>query len=284
MNIFGLHTFAIAPIWNLDLIEPQMERLKGLGIGLLEIPLLRPEEIDTKRTRAFAERWNVELIPSLGLPASLDVVARPDEALAFLEPAFGVCEAVRSAALGGVTYGTIGKTSGRAPTADEIDGMCRFLARAAKVAKAHGLKLGIEPCNRYETHLINRGIDAARIIERVGADNIFIHLDTYHMHIEEESFAAGFKAAAPYLGYVHVSEANRGVPGRGMLNWAACMKAMADIGYTGPITLESMNHVDVDIAGGLAVWRPVAENPDDVIGIGLPFLREEARKAGLQLG
>ncbi|TSE09195.1 sugar phosphate isomerase/epimerase [Mesorhizobium intechi] len=284
MNTFGLHTFAIAPVWDLDLIEPQMERLKGLGIGLLEIPLLRPEEIDTRRTRAFAERWNVELIPSLGLPASLDVGARPDEALAFLEPAFGVCEAVRSQALGGVTYGTIGKTSGRAPTEGEIDGMCRFLVRAAKAAKAHGLKLGIEPCNRYETHLINRGIDAARIIERVGADNIFIHLDTYHMHIEEESFEAGFRAAAPYLGYVHVSEANRGVPGRGMLDWAACMKAIADIGYTGAITLESMNHVDADIAGGLAVWRPVAENPDDVIGVGLPFLREAARKAGLQLG
>jgi len=284
MNVFGLHTFAIAPVWDLDLIEPQMERLKGLGIGLLEIPLLRPEEIDTKRTRAFAERWNVELIPSLGLPASLDVAARPDEALAFLEPAFGVCEAVGSAALGGVTYGTIGKTSGRAPTTQEIDGMCRFLARAANAAKAHGLKLGIEPCNRYETHLINRGIDAAKIIERVGADNIFIHLDTYHMHIEEESFEAGFRAAAPYLGYVHVSEANRGVPGRGMLNWAACMKAIAAIGYTGAITLESMNHVDVDIAGGLAVWRPVADNPDDVIGVGLPFLREEARKAGLRLG
>lgn len=101
MNILGLHTFAIAPVWDLDLIEPRMERLKGLGIGLLEIPLLRPEEIDTRRTRAFAERWNVELVPSLGLPASLDVVARPDEALAFLEPAFGVCKAVGGKALGG---------------------------------------------------------------------------------------------------------------------------------------------------------------------------------------
>jgi D-psicose/D-tagatose/L-ribulose 3-epimerase len=62
------------------------------------------------------------------------------------------------------------------------------------------------------------------------------------------------------------------------------MKAIADIGYQGAITLESMNHVDVDIAGGLAVWRPVAEDPRDVIEVGLPFLREEARKAGLTLG
>ncbi|TGQ37362.1 sugar phosphate isomerase/epimerase family protein [Mesorhizobium sp. M00.F.Ca.ET.216.01.1.1] len=284
MNTFGLHTFAIAPVWDLARIEPQMDRLKELGIGLMEIPLLRPEEIDIKRTRGFAIHYGVELIPSLGLPRALDVVERPDEALDFLQPAFKVCNEVGSEALGGVTYGTIGKTTGRAPTKQEIDGMCRFLERAAKAAKSRGLKLGIEPCNRYETHLINRGIDAAKIIERVGADNIFIHLDTYHMHIEEESFASGFEAAAPYLGYVHVSEANRGVPGRGMLNWRACMKAIADIGYRGAITLESMNHVDVDIAGGLAVWRPVAEDPRDVIEVGLPFLREEARKAGLTLG
>ncbi len=284
MNTFGLHTFAIAPVWDLSRIEPQMDRLKEYGIGLLEIPLLRPEEIDTKRTRAFGSRYGVELVPSLGLPRSLDIVENPGDGLDFLEPAFRVCAEVGSFGLGGVTYGTIGKTTGRAPTRKEIDGVCRFLDRAAKLARSHGLKLGIEPCNRYETHLINTGKDAAKIIERVGAENIFIHLDTYHMHIEEESFAAGFAAAAPYLGYVHVSEANRGVPGRGMLDWAACMKAIAEIDYRGAITLESMNHVDVDIAGGLAVWKPVAERPDDVIEVGLPFLRDAARQAGLTLG
>ena len=65
-----------------------------------------------------------------------------------------------------------------------------------------------------------------------------------------------------------------------MLNWPAAMKAIAEIGYKGAITLESMNHVDVDIAGGLAVWRPVAERPDDVIDIGLPFLREQREDRG----
>jgi len=284
MNLLGLHTFAIAPVWDLKRIEPQVERLLEYGVGLFEIPLLRPEEIDTRRTRSFGSRRGVDLVPSLGLPRALDIVERPQEGLDFLEPAFRVCAEVGSFGLGGVTYGTIGKTTGRAPTQKEIDGVCRFLERAAKRARGHGLKLGIEPCNRYETHLVNRGKDAARIIERVGADNIFIHLDTYHMHIEEESFAAGFEAAAPYLGYVHVSEANRGVPGRGMLNWSAAFKALADIGYGGPITLESMNHVDVDIGGGLAVWRPVAERPDDVIEEGLPFLRDRAREAGIVLG
>lgn len=284
MNVFGLHTFVLAPAWNLDRIEPRVEELREHGIGLFEIPLLRPGEIDTRRSRAFAGRWGVELFCSLALPRALDVVERPDEGLDFLAPAFKVCAEVGSFGLGGVTYGTVGRTTGRGATAREIDGVCRFLERAAKLAKTYGLKLGIEPCNRYETHLVNRGRDAAVIIERVGAENIFIHLDTYHMHIEEESFAAGFEAAAPYLGYVQVSEANRGVPGQGMLDWPAAMKAIAEIGYKGAIALEAMNHVDVDIAGGVAVWRPVAERPDDVIEVGLPFLKDEAKKAGITLG
>jgi D-psicose/D-tagatose/L-ribulose 3-epimerase len=284
MNTFGLHTFAIAPVWDLARIEPQMDRLREYGIGLLEIPLLRPAELDTRRARAFGNHYGVELVPSLGLPAALDIVERPQEGLDFLEPALRACADIGAFGLGGVTYGTIGKTTKRPRTQKELDGMCRFLERAAKLAKGHGVKIGIEPCNRYETHLINTGRDAAKVIERVGADNIFIHLDTYHMHIEEENFATGFADAAPYLGYVHVSEANRGVPGRGMLNWNAAFKAMDDIGYQGAITLESMNHVDVDIAGGLAVWRPVAERPQDVIEVGLPFLRDVAKKHGVTLG
>lgn len=284
MNALGLHTFAIAPVWDVALIEADMERIRHHGVGLFEIPLLRPEEIDVAETLAFSQRHGVEVVCSLGLPGWADVVDRPDEVLAFLTPAFEITRAVGSASLSGVTYGTIGRTTGSAPSERELDGMCRFLDRAAKQAAAHGLKLGIEPCNRYETHLMNRGSDAVAIIERVGADNIFIHLDTYHMHLEEESFEAGFEAAAPYLGYVHVSEANRGVPGRGQINWDAAFAAIARIGYDGPLTLESMNHVDRDIARGLAIWRPVAGNPDDVIDAGLPFLRQTAERAGLQLG
>ena len=264
-------------------IEPQIDRLKEYGIGLLEIPLLRPEEIDTKRRAPSPTAWRRALC-SLGLPRTLDVVERPTKRSTSWRRPSG--SAPRSAARGWAASPTArsARPPGAARRKKEIDGICRFLERAAKQAKGYGLKLGIEPCNRYETHLINRGIDAAKIIERVGADNIFIHLDTYHMHIEEESFAAGFKAAAPYLGYVHVSEANRGVPGAACSTGRPAMKAIAEIGYKGAITLESMNHVDADIAGGLAVWRPVAERPDDVIEVGLPFLREQAKAAGITLG
>lgn len=278
MPKLGLHTFAAAPSWDVHIFRREADRLRGHRVSVLEVPLLRPEEIDVAATCAFAQEEGFELVCSLGLPERLDVVADPDTALAFLAPALDVTQSLGAPALSGVTYGTIGQTT-RAPRTDaERVGIVRFLARAAKAAADRGLRLGIEPCNRYETHLMNTAADAADICEAVGANNLFLHLDTYHMHIEEASFADAFATAAPHLGYVHLSESNRGTPGSGMLDWDA---ALAAIGYDGAMTLESMNYVDPDIAAGLAVWKPVAVRPEDVIDRGLPFLHDRAAAAGL---
>ena len=283
MARLGLHTFAAAPVWDVAAMRAILPRLRDNRVRALEIPLLRPEEIDVEATRAFFAETGMEPVCSLGLPAHLDVVADPEPALAFLEPAFRVTSAVGAAALSGVTYGVIGRTSG-APVSDaERTGICRFLERAARAAAGHGLRLGIEPCNRYETHLMNTGAQAAAVCDAVGAENLFIHLDTYHMNIEEVSFARGFADCGPHLGYVHLSESHRGVPGQGMVDWDAAFAALAAVGFDGIATLESMNHVDPDIASGLAIWRPVADPADAVIDRGLPFLHEAAARAGFRL-
>lgn len=282
MARLGLHTFAAAPRWDVAAMRALLPKLAAHRVRVLEIPLLRPEEIDIAATRAFCAETGIEPVCSLGLPAHLDVIADPEPGLAFLKPAFEVTREVGAAALSGVTYGTIGRISGQPMTEDEFSGMCRFLDRAARLARDHGLRLGIEPCNRYETHLMNTGADGRRVCEAVGAENLFIHLDTYHMNIEELSFAQGFGACGAHLGYVHLSESNRGAPGRGMVDWDAAFSALAAIGYDGIATLESMNQVHPDIASALAIWRPVSDPPEDVIDKGLPFLHERAERAGFR--
>jgi len=279
----GLHTFAAAPVWDVGVMRALLPKLGHHKVRALEIPLLRPEEIDIDATRAFFEETGLEPVCSLGLPAGLDVIADPQAGLDFLRPAFEVTRAVGAFALSGVTYGTIGRTTGAAPSDDELTGTCRFLEQAARLAATFQLRLGIEPCNRYETHLMNTGAQARQMCETVGADNLFIHLDTYHMNIEEASFADGFAACGHWLGYVHLSESNRGVPGRGTIAWDDVFRALAGTGFGGIVTLESMNHVDPDIASGLAIWRPVAEPADDVIDAGLPFLHEQSSAAGFRL-
>ncbi|MEP0521034.1 MAG: sugar phosphate isomerase/epimerase family protein [Hyphomicrobiales bacterium] len=276
MAKLGLHTFAAASKWDVSEMERLLPKLQQQKVRVLEIPLLDPTEIDIEPARRFLEAANIEPVCSLGLPENIDVISDPETGLTFLEPAFEVTNALGSASLSGVTYGTIGKISGAPRTQAEFDGTAKFIEKAAKAARKHGLKLGIEPCNRYETHIMNTGHDGRSYCEAVGLDNVFIHLDTYHMNIEERSMASGFRDCGEFLGYVHLSESNRAAPGSGCVNWEAVFSALAEIKFDGTLTLESMNHVHPAIASALAIWRPVEEQPDNVIDKGLPYLHSVA--------
>lgn len=283
MPRLGLHGLAFTPLWNPAEADRLLPPITAHGVTVIETPLLDPKNYDSVGTRRAAERNGVEIVCSLGLPAEIDILRNPGDAVDYLGFALQVARDAGAGALSGVTYGTIGKTSGAPVTVAESDAICRLVDRVAQKARDLNMRLGLEPCNRYETHLLNTARQTAEIIERVGAPNVFIHLDTYHMNIEEAGMAEGFAEAGEHLGYVHLSESNRGVPGRGTLDWAGTFKGLADVDFEGTMTLESFVYLAPEIASGLAVWRPVAERPEDVIEVGLPFLKEQAEAAGLRL-
>lgn len=283
MARLGLHSLAITPLWTPADAERLLPPLTQHGVSMLEIPLLDLSGFDAVGTRRAVERHNMEPICSLGLPDSLDVMSQGDVAADYLAKALQVAREAGAEALSGVTYGSIGKRSGAPRTEAEIDAICRLIDKTARAARALSMRVGIEPCNRYETHLLNTAKQSAALIERIGAENVFIHMDTYHMNIEEVSMAAGFADAGDHLGYVHLSESNRGVPGQGTIDWVGTFEGLKSVGYDGVMSLESFVYLAPEIASGLAVWRPVAERPEDVIEIGLPFLRDQAHAAGIAL-
>jgi D-psicose/D-tagatose/L-ribulose 3-epimerase len=281
MPRLGLHGLAFTPLWNPAEADRLLPPITAHGVSVIETPLLDPANYDSVGTRRAAERNGVEIVCSLGLPNEMDVMTKGSEVADYLAFALKVARDAGAGALSGVTYGSIGKRSGKPVNTAELDAIARLIDRAAKAARDLNMRLGIEPCNRYETHLLNTARQSAELIERVGADNVFIHLDTYHMNIEEVSMAEGFADAGRHLGYVHLSESNRGVPGRGTLDWKGTFEGLKTIDYDGIMTLESFVYLAPEIASGLAVWRPVTERPQDVIDIGLPFLVEKAREARL---
>lgn len=283
MPRLGLHGLAFTPLWNPAEADRLLPPITAHGVTVIETPLLDPRNYDSIGTRRAAERNRVEIVCSLGLPNEMDVMTKGAEVADYLAFALKVARDAGAGALSGVTYGSIGKRSGQPVTEAELDAIARLIDRVSKTARELNMRLGIEPCNRYETHLLNTARQAAELIERVGADNVFIHLDTYHMNIEEVSMAEGFADAGEHLGYVHLSESNRGVPGRGTLDWKGTFEGLKAVDYDGMMTLESFVYLAPEIASGLAVWRPVAERPADVIEVGLPFLTKGAREAGLSL-
>ena len=283
MTQLGVHSLAFTPLWDPAEADQLLARIHELGATLIEVPLLDPERFDSEGTRRAIERHGLQVVCSLGLPSEMNVTTDTDTVVAFLDRVVRAAHEAGSESLSGVTYGTIGKTSGAPPTQAELDAICHLVERVAKTAQGLGMRLGLEPCNRYETHLLNTAAQTAAIIERTGAENAFIHLDTYHMNIEERSMRDGFADAGRHLGYVDLSESNRGIPGRGTIDWDETFAGLKDIGYDGAMTLESFVYVAPEIAAGLAVWRPVAETPSDVLEVGLPFLVERAQYAGLEI-
>lgn len=281
MKGFGVHTSLWAMEWTREGAERAVAEASRYPLDFIEIALLDPPSVDAAHTRALLEAAELTAVCSLGLPEAAWASVRPDAAIEFLRVAIDKTAEIGCAALSGVTYGGIGERSGKPPTETERDNVARALQAAARHARARGIALGIEPVNRYENHILNTGWQAAEMIERVGADNVFIHLDTYHMNIEEKGAANGILAAREHLRYIHLSESDRGVPGAGTCDWDEIFAALAAIGFNGGMAMESFINLPPQIASGLSVWRPVADSAEQVMAEGFPFLRNKARQYGL---
>ncbi|HWG06902.1 MAG TPA: sugar phosphate isomerase/epimerase family protein [Beijerinckiaceae bacterium] len=278
MQGFGVHTSMWASNWDRAAAERAIAAAVHYEMDFIEIPLLDAPAVDAAHTRALLEKHDLGAVCSLGLPQAVWPSHNPQGAIDYLKVAIDKAADLGAQALSGVTYGGIGERSGAPPTETEYDNVARALGPAAKHAKSRGLLLGIEPVNRYETHLINTGWQAVEMIERVGADNIFVHLDTYHMNIEEKGAANGILDARKYLKYIHLSESDRGTPGSGTCDWDEVFAALAAIGFKGGLAMESFINMPPEIAYGLSVWRPVAKDEAEVMDNGLPFLRNKAKQ------
>jgi D-psicose/D-tagatose/L-ribulose 3-epimerase len=255
-----------------------VEQAVRYKMDFLEIALLDPPSVDAAHSRNLLERNNMPAVCSLGLPENAWPSRHPQNAVDFLKTALDKTAQMGCLALTGVVYGGIGERTGNPPTEQELDNVAKALSEAASYAAKRGVGLGIEPVNRYETHLLNTGWQAVEMIERIGAQNIFVHLDTYHMNIEEKGFGNGILDGREHLRYIHLSESDRGTPGEGTCNWDEIFATLAAIGYKGGLAMESFINMPPEIAHGLSVWRPVAQDEAEVMGKGLPFLRNKAEQ------
>lgn len=278
MQGFGVHTSMWSMNWDRAGAERAVAAAAGYGVDFIEIPMLNAPAIDAAHTRALLDKHGLKAICSLGLPQKNWASVNPEGAIEHLKIAIDKSAEMGCLALSGVTFGGIGERTGVPPTQKEYDNIAKALGAAAKHAKARGILFGIEPVNRYENHLINTGWQAVEMIERVGSDNIFVHLDTYHMNIEEKGAANGILDARKYLKYIHLSESDRGTPGCGTVDWDEIFAALAAIEFKGGLAMESFINMMPELAHALSVWRPVARDEQEVMSAGLPFLRNKARQ------
>jgi D-psicose/D-tagatose/L-ribulose 3-epimerase len=140
------------------------------------------------------------------------------------------------------------------------------IRRLAAKAAASGISVGLEYVNRYESNLLNTAAQTVEYIGEVGAPNVVVHLDSYHMNIEEANFRDPVFDSGDRLGYVHIGENHRGYLGQGHVNFPELFGALAEVGYDGVITFESFSSevVDEDLSRILRIWRDMWTNGMDL--------------------
>lgn len=280
-NRFGMHASLWAPSWTPATAEQAIPEAKALGLDVLEIALMTPADIDAPHSRKLFEKHGVEPTASVCLPHDARAEVNPEAAIAFLTPVLDKAHELGCDFLGGVVYSELGWKSGKPPTDAEYANMVKALKPIARRARDYDMRIGIETCNRYETHLLNTAEQALKFLEKLDEPNVTIHLDTYHMNIEEKGAGGGILKAGAHCSYIHLSESDRGVPGTGTIDWDATFRALARVGFKGDMVMESFVTLPPEIASALCVWRSVAKDRQEVLEKGAAFLKSFAAVHGL---
>ena len=276
MTLFGAHAFIWAGDWTPEAAERVTSGVADAGLDFVEIPLLRPNDMDAARTRKLLHQYGIGCTCSLGLPEEAHLPFYPEKAEEFLKQAVDLTADLGSTALSGAIYTNLGTLTGEPPSEEELDTVARVLKRVARYAADRDLQLGIEAVNRYESHLINLAEQLTDVLNTIDEPNVFAHLDTYHMNIEEKGFYEPIVKLGDKLKYIHLSESDRGTPGTGNVHWNEVFRGLHDIGYEGHLVMESFAAINKDIAGATAIWRDVVGDPESLIQGGLSFLRDKA--------
>ena len=278
---YAVHAYAWTSSWSNDDLDI-LEHARSFGLDAVEIPLMEPDLVDAAAIRERAEAVGIGLCTSVVMPEHADPTGDDEpvreEAVAFLRRCSELTAAMGAEVLGGVTYAAHGRMLSERPTRVHMERSAEVLRQAARDAAALGVTLGIEPCNRYEVFLVNTAAQAVELAEMVGEDNVGIHLDAYHMNIEEEDFETPVRLAGDRLVHFHLSESHRGVPGRGVVDWAAVMRGLHAIGYDGLVGLESFEEMSPAMRSATCIWRDLAPGSDELVREGLAFLEQVRRE------
>jgi D-psicose/D-tagatose/L-ribulose 3-epimerase len=250
-------------------VEYAIAKTTETGFDLLELSLHDSLNLDVDAARAQLTAAGLQVACSRGLAFDADVSSEDPAVVErgekLLHYSLEITAKLGGTHFTGALYSALGKYNRPLSDAGRRN-VVTVLTGLAQEASRRDMTLGLEICNRYETNVINTAHDALVLADDIGEDNVLIHLDTYHMNIEENDFVRPVLEVGDRLGYVHIGENHRGYLGSGHLDFTSFFHALTDIGYTGPITFESFSSavVAAGLSNDLAIWRNLWDNGEDL--------------------
>jgi D-psicose/D-tagatose/L-ribulose 3-epimerase len=277
---FGVNTWVWTAPLSTEMLEELVPKVAGAGFGLIEFPLEGIGDFDYDRARELTEEFGLDVSCCVAMGPDRDLV-HPDEAIrangmAYVKQAIEVTKQVGGTNLVGPIYSAVGRKWKTTPEerANDVDTLIPALKELAAYAAEHGVVLGVEPLNRFETSFINTHEQVIEVIDRVDHANCGVMLDTFHMNIEEKELGEAITKTGKRLVHLHACENDRGAPGSGNVTWENVAAALKAIDFDGPVVIESFTADVESIAEAAAIWRKLAPSQDQLATDGLSFLEE----------
>lgn len=284
MNKLGVHALVWEAGWSRDECARAIVNSAEVGYDFIEAPALDPSLIDPEFTRRQLEKNGIGINFSLGLDFETDISSGDKEkgrrGKERLEQAIAVCRDCGGEYIGGILHSAFGKYS-EPTTAAGVAQSVDILREVAETAAKSNITLVLEVVNRYESNVLNTAAQAVEMCKRIGMPNVKVHLDVYHMNIEESDIQAAILETGDYLGYFHTGDSHRGYMGSGTIDLTGVFRALVRSGYQGPITFESFSSrvVGQPLEGILGIWRNLWDDGRDLAEHALMYTKAQLKAA-----
>ncbi len=267
-------------LWTNHVTEahlPIIENIKEIGYEGIEIPL---GDGDVKHYTNLHKN-----ISNLGLACTCVTslvedsnIASPDATirqagLDHIKWAIDIAVALNAKVITGPFHSAFAYFTGVPPTLDEKKWSIEYLQLAGEYAAQAGIQLAPEALNRFECYLINTMADMKAHLDQVNHPNVGAIYDTHHANIEEKSQREAILTIQPYLNHVHISENDRGTPGKGQINWSEVFTALKEVNYDGWVTIEAFSRAIPEFSNAINVWREFS-HADDICKEGYALVKQ----------
>lgn len=283
-NKLGVHALLFTDDWTAANAKLACDSAAKIGFDLIEVLVFDPATLDVAMTKQAAADAGVGLRLGMALGPQADISSSEKDIAAA-----GVADVIRCLEIAnelevpgvsGITYAAFNAYGAR-QTLAQYDQVVAAFVDLDKRASELGVQLGIEPVNRYESFMVQTLDQASQLIRDSGAKNCFVHMDTFHMNIEEGNIPAAIARNAQHLGYCHVAENNRGLLGAGSFDFTAYFRALVQAEYVGDIVVESFSPAVLsdDIVGAVSLWREPWTSSEIAAKSALNFMSNQIAKA-----
>ena len=275
---FGINTFLFTSPFTNDSTK-LFKTFKKWGFETVEIPVEDLSHIDPAHVKEELDKHGLacgSVCACMGPGRDLRGTREEQKtAMDYCKALIDQMVVLNCPSLIGPVYSVVGKADAVEPAQQKQEWalVVENLKQLAKYAEARGKQICIEPLNRFETDFLNTCDKGLKLIKAVGSKAVKLHLDTFHMNIEEKNQGWAIRKAGKLLGHFHACGSDRGTPGNDHIDWKPIASALKAVGYKGDVVIESFTTDVKVIARAAAIWRQIEPTRDEIAVKGLRFLK-----------